>query len=99
MKTVVWRPPATKWGAQVGATPGPDFLSDNRRGCAPGKVDPEIFFDKQFYALARVVCGSCIFQTACDEWATANNETWGFWGGRRRSRPPGGKPGRPKTQQ
>lgn len=61
-----------------------DFADDPRRGCAPGKVDPNIFFaDRREPELeeARAVCSGCQFQQACVDRALDRGEEHGLWGG------------------
>jgi hypothetical protein len=67
---------------------GPAFFKDPARGCAPGKVDPDWFFETvdgigRNKAIAQ--CRRCPFMNECDDWATQHEERWGVWGGRIRS--------------
>lgn len=70
----------------------PPFMTDPRRGCAPGQtvggleVDPEWFFQDNKVDLAKQVCGRCPFINQCDAHANTLDERWGVWGGKNRSR-------------
>jgi hypothetical protein len=63
---------------------GLDFTDDPRRGCAPGKVDPEIFFaDRHDPALdtARATCHGCPFRQQCLDRALDRGEAHWIWAG------------------
>jgi Transcription factor WhiB len=30
---------------------------------------------------AQAVCATCVFETACYQWAVETRQTWGVWGG------------------
>lgn len=62
----------------------PAFFYDPRRGCAPGKVHPDLFFEDGYEPIAQQICMECPFRRACDKWATERHEVWGMWGARRR---------------
>jgi WhiB family redox-sensing transcriptional regulator len=53
-------------------------LHSNCRG-----VDPELFFPLRGESTweAKAVCAGCIVRQDCLEYALANNEKWGIWGG------------------
>lgn len=59
------------------------FLTDPARGCAPGKVEPDLFFsdNKADLADAKRVCRTCPVQQACDTYATGRNIIYGVWAG------------------
>lgn len=46
-------------------------------------LDPDLFFPQQGGDTvgARKVCASCPVRRQCLEYALANNEHWGIWGG------------------
>lgn len=70
---------------------GPDWMFDDRRGCAPGKVsDPGVFTsdDRQQQREAKKICRRCPFRAECDEWATQAGEKHFVWGGKVRSHKP-----------
>lgn len=60
-----------------------DFTDDPRRGCAPGKVDPDIFFADRGGQMdkARAACAGCPFRTACVQRALKQGERFGIYGG------------------
>jgi hypothetical protein len=63
---------------------GPEWMSSPERACAPGKgVDPEIFYSPKRAAqdAAKKVCETCPFRAECADWADANGEFHGVWGG------------------
>lgn len=63
---------------------GLDFHDDPRRGCAPGKVDPDDFFPERGGAgieQARDACGICPFTGECLDRAIRRREEYGVWGG------------------
>ena len=55
--------------------------------CADGSFDPELFFpishEEQLRSLPmiRKICGSCVHQTECIQYAIDNREQHGIWGG------------------
>lgn len=60
-----------------------DFTDDPRRGCAPGKVDPDIFFADRGGQMdkARAACRGCPFRGQCLERALDRDESFGIWAG------------------
>lgn len=76
-----------------------DLLTDPRRGCAPGKVNPDIFFGvttggdaedaphASFHAALRICNRTCPddIRDACDRYATDTRQKFGVWGGKVRS--------------
>lgn len=55
-----------------------------RRNAACRGLDPEIFFpaiEEADVADAKAVCGSCMVQQPCLEWALQVREKEGVWGG------------------
>lgn len=58
-------------------------LSWRLRGACRG-LDPEIFYsagEDEGVERAKDVCGSCVVQQQCLEYALANRESEGIWGG------------------
>jgi WhiB family redox-sensing transcriptional regulator len=53
-----------------------------RAACAEG-VDPEIFFPERGQSAnrARAICATCMVREACLEYALANREEYGIFGG------------------
>lgn len=49
-------------------------------------VDPKLFFpergDSRTLQTAKTVCAGCIVREECLEYALANNEKFGLWGGK-----------------
>jgi hypothetical protein len=75
----IWRPSIPN--------PGPSFLTDPRRGCAPEKIDdPDMFFSEsgKRQEEAILICQECTFRRRCDAYATEHKEKWGVWGGKSR---------------
>src|ERR1044072_7291880 len=75
--------------------PGPAFMSNPERHCAPGKLQhhPDIFFSvlAKDRALARAICADCPVAVSCLTYAIDNGEQFGVWSGvdmeyRRRNR-------------
>lgn len=70
--------------------PGPAFLTDPRRGCAPEKLqdrgaDPDLFYSPEASGRAkaiRICKHHCPFRRECDQYATDQGEMYGVWGGR-----------------
>jgi hypothetical protein len=60
-----------------------DFADDPRRGCAPGKVNPDDFFADSAAGMARAknTCASCPFKHPCLQRALHRQEKDGIWGG------------------
>lgn len=48
------------------------------------QTDPDAFYPEkgQVPTKALIVCGNCPVQTQCLEWALANDERYGVWGGK-----------------
>lgn len=71
---------------------GPDWMFDDRRGCAPHKIEhnPDLFVsdDRGDQKLAARICRRCPFRAECDAWATAHKEPAWVWGGKVRSHNP-----------
>ena len=64
--------------------PGPAFMTDPARGCAPGKVAPGLFVsdDEVDRAAAKVVCQQrCPFRARCLNYALEHGDRFGVWGG------------------
>jgi WhiB family transcriptional regulator, redox-sensing transcriptional regulator len=63
--------------------PSPAFMSDMNRGCAPGKVDPEIFHsdDTDQRNQAKSICRSCPVIQLCHQYAVETDQRSGIWGG------------------
>jgi len=58
-------------------------LSWRLRGACRG-LDPEIFYpatEEEDIQRAKVVCNTCVVQQQCLEFALANRESEGIWGG------------------
>lgn len=58
-------------------------LSWRLRGACRG-LDPEIFYpatEEEDIRRAKVVCDTCVVQQQCLEFALANRESEGIWGG------------------
>ena len=58
-------------------------LSWRLRGACRG-LDPEIFYpatEEEDIQRAKVVCSTCVVQQQCLEFALANRESEGIWGG------------------
>lgn len=69
----------------LGIDRGPSFLTDPRRGCAPGRVDPDVFYDPDSMNAARAICARCMFKNQCDKYAAETRQIWGVWGGHNRN--------------
>lgn len=52
----------------------------------PCVVDPSLHFDDERISEAVEACQPCPLIVACDEFATANKESYGVWGGRDRNK-------------
>ena len=58
-------------------------LSWRLRGACRG-LDPDVFFplnEEEDVHRAKVVCNTCVVQQQCLEFALANRESEGIWGG------------------
>jgi WhiB family redox-sensing transcriptional regulator len=62
-------------------SPGEDQSWQARANCAG--VDPELFFPQRGASTreAKAVCGGCVVREDCLEYALANGEKFGIWGG------------------
>lgn len=62
--------------------PRPFFADDPRRGCAPTKVDPDLFFPDEVAGehIATAVCRTCPVKDDCGEWAVNTGQQHGVWG-------------------
>lgn len=64
--------------------PGP-WASDRARHCAPGRVDPDVFFPDRNSHLAVIpalkACQHCPVRRPCADYALANPGLHGVWGG------------------
>lgn len=66
---------------------GLPFLGDQPPSCSH-PVAAELFElagsstdARNAVSLAKLVCGTCPYVTACADWAIDNGERWGIWGG------------------
>ncbi len=55
----------------------PDF----RRGLVPCRGVTALMYDPLGVARAKAVCAGCPVRAECLEFALANDERWGVWGG------------------
>lgn len=65
-----------------GSSPGlaPMFRDPEAALCT--QVDPEAFYPEGGKpGMAKRICLACTLRTECAEWAIANEEQWGTWGG------------------
>jgi WhiB family redox-sensing transcriptional regulator len=60
---------------------GPDRSWQSRANCMG--VDPELFFPERGASTreAKAVCRGCVVREECLEYAIANGEKFGIWGG------------------
>lgn len=67
----------------TGAVPDSGRQKHWRDDAACAQVDPDMFFtdNAQLVQKAREVCFGCPVRLRCHEYAVANGETWGVWGG------------------
>ena len=65
--------------------PTAEWASNPQRGCAPGRVDPEIFFPGSKTETANEpalqACRWCPVKEQCREFALAHPGLFGVWGG------------------
>jgi WhiB family redox-sensing transcriptional regulator len=63
--------------------PRPFFADNPDRGCAPTKVDPDLFFPEETADenIAAAVCGRCPVKDDCGTWAIQTGQQHGVWGG------------------
>lgn len=67
----------------VSVDPGPSWMTDPDRGCAPAKGRTELFYS-DFSAdirRAKAICGLCPFRVECLAYAEEKGESFGVWGG------------------
>lgn len=69
-----------------GGIDDPELMWQERALCA--QTDPESFFPEKGGSTreAKRVCTTCDVRGKCLEYALANDERFGIWGGRRRER-------------
>lgn len=65
--------------------PEGDWATDRRRGCAPGRVDPDVFFpatrSENANAPALAACRWCPVKEPCKQYALDHPGLYGVWGG------------------
>lgn len=78
-----------------------ELLASPRRGCAPGKADPDVFFGAgtpaesepgiggrpSYFEAINICTNRCPddIRTACDRYATSTGQTHGVWAGKIRT--------------
>lgn len=75
---------------RVSVDPGPSWMTDPDRGCAPADGKTELFYSDLSADIreAKAICRRCPFRVECLAYAEAKREAFGVWGGvdRKKSR-------------